>query len=183
MGFTLIRVHLRYFFMNTKKCSTIYHLWLLQLAKTALLKVKEVQRFCTQSLRSYVSLPESRLNSEFYLSVFSRIRTEYEEIWSISRHSVRMGKNTNQKNSEYRKMSRSIYFCCSHHKQSNGEWKSVNFVVLAVHQQLVLMSSSQSKSRLLRYVHEQFAMSLNLLCSTISDLWLLLCAKNNAVDS
>ena len=34
----------------------------------------------------------------FFWYVFSRIRTEYGEIWSISPHSVRMRENTDQKN-------------------------------------------------------------------------------------
>ena len=33
----------------------------------------------------------------FFWSVFSRIGTEYEEIWSISPYSIRMRKNTDQK--------------------------------------------------------------------------------------
>ena len=41
------------------------------------------------------------------LSVYSRIRIEYEEIRSISAYSVRMRKYTDQKNSEYRHFSRS----------------------------------------------------------------------------
>ena len=38
--------------------------------------------------------------SELFWSVFSRIRTEYEEILCISPYSVRMSENTNQNNSE-----------------------------------------------------------------------------------
>ena len=60
-----------------------------------------------------------------------------------------------------------IYFLCSHNKQLNGDLKGITFVVTAVHEQIALMSSSQSKTRLLLYVHEQFAMPLHLLCSTI----------------
>ena len=39
--------------------------------------------------------------SEFFLSVFSRIWTEYAEILRISLYSVRMFENKDQKNSEY----------------------------------------------------------------------------------
>ena len=39
--------------------------------------------------------------------------------------------------------------------------------MLAVHEQVALMSFSQSEARLLLYVHEQFAMSLHLLCSNM----------------
>ena len=45
--------------------------------------------------------------SEFFRSVFSRIWTENGEILSISSHSVRMRKSTEQKNSKYRHFSRS----------------------------------------------------------------------------
>ena len=41
-----------------------------------------------------------------FWSVFSRIRDEYGEIWSISPYSVQMQENTDQKNSEYRYFSR-----------------------------------------------------------------------------
>ena len=36
--------------------------------------------------------------SEFFWPVYSRIRTEYEDIRSISSYSVRMRENANQKN-------------------------------------------------------------------------------------
>ena len=51
--------------------------------------------------------------------------------------------------------------------------KGITFVVLAVHEQVALISSTWSKTRLLLNAHEHFAMSLLLLCSTILDLWLL----------
>ena len=44
---------------------------------------------------------------ELFGSVFSRIRTEYEEIRSISPYSVRVGENTDQNNSENGHFSRS----------------------------------------------------------------------------
>ena len=40
--------------------------------------------------------------SEFFWSLFSRIRTEYENLQSISLYSVRMQENADQKSSEYR---------------------------------------------------------------------------------
>ena len=40
-------------------------------------------------------------HSEFFCSVFSQIRTKYREIRSISPYSVRVRRNTDQKNSEY----------------------------------------------------------------------------------
>ena len=55
--------------------------------------------------------------------------------------------------------------------------------MLAVHEQVALMSCSWSETRLQLYIHEQFAMSLHLLCSTILHLWLLIfSASNSAVE-
>ena len=39
--------------------------------------------------------------SKFLWSVFSRIRTEYGDIWSISPYSVQIGENTDQNDFEY----------------------------------------------------------------------------------
>ena len=49
------------------------------------------------------------------------------------------------------------------------EWRleGIPFMVLAVHEQIALMSSSQSEMCLLLYVQEQCSMFLHLLCSTI----------------
>ena len=52
------------------------------------------------------SLREKCPYSECFWSVFSRIRTEYGEIRSISFYSVWMRENTDQENSEYRNFSR-----------------------------------------------------------------------------
>ena len=46
--------------------------------------------------------------SEFFWSVFLRIRTEYGEILRISPYSVGIRENTDQKNSEYRQFSHRI---------------------------------------------------------------------------
>ena len=67
--------------------------------------------------------------------------------------------------------------------QLNSNLKGITFVVLAVHEQVALISSSYSKMRLLLCVREQFAMSLHLLCSTILHVWLLLSANNIAAES
>ena len=45
---------------------------------------------------------------KLFWSAFSRIRTEYGEILSISPYSIRMRENTDQKNSEYGHFSRSV---------------------------------------------------------------------------
>ena len=47
--------------------------------------------------------------SEFFWSIFSRIRTEYWEILRISPYSVQMWENRDQKNSEYLHFSRSKF--------------------------------------------------------------------------
>ena len=52
-------------------------------------------------MRKTNSLREKCPYSEFFWSVFCRIRTEYGEIRSIYLYSVWMGKNKDQKNSEY----------------------------------------------------------------------------------
>ena len=59
-----------------------------------------------------LTLCEKGLYSKFFWSVFSRIRTEYGEILSISPYLVRMRKNTNQKTSEYEHISCSVSFQC-----------------------------------------------------------------------
>ena len=46
---------------------------------------------------------------EFFWSVFSRIRTEYAEIRSISPYSVQMPENRHQENSKYRHFLRIAY--------------------------------------------------------------------------
>ena len=63
--------------------------------------------FKIQTLRKKI------LYSKLLWSVFSHIRTEYGEIWSISPYSVRMRKNIDQNNSEYGLFSRSetFYVC------------------------------------------------------------------------
>ena len=43
---------------------------------------------------------KKRLYSKFFLSVFSRIQTEYRQILRISQYSLRMRENTDHKNSE-----------------------------------------------------------------------------------
>ena len=48
-----------------------------------------------------VTLRKESYYSELFWSVFSRIRTEYGEIWSIFPYSFRMPINTDQNNSEY----------------------------------------------------------------------------------
>ena len=65
-----------------------------------------------------------------------------------------------------------------HAKCLNGS-KGITFVVPAVHEQEVLMSSSWSKTHLLLYIHEQFAMSLHLLCSTILHVFTTMCKEQH----
>ena len=53
------------------------------------------------------ALRKKCLYSELFWSVFSRIRTEYGEMWSVSPYSVRMQEKGDQDNSEYKHFSRS----------------------------------------------------------------------------
>ena len=56
-----------------------------------------------------------------------------------------------------------IPFSYNHHKELNDDLKGITFVMLAVHEQVSLMSSSYSETRLPLYAHEQFAaMSLHI---------------------
>ena len=59
-----------------------------------------------------ITLCEKYPYLEFFWYLFSRIRTEYEEVLLISLYSVRMRENWDQKNSEYRHFSRSVIFFC-----------------------------------------------------------------------
>ena len=56
------------------------------------------------------TLREKCPHSEFFWSVFSRIRTVHGEIQSVSPYSVQMRENKDQKNSEYGHFSRSDIF-------------------------------------------------------------------------
>ena len=60
--------------------------------------------FCV-SLSLHGKCPQS----EFFWSLFSRIRTKYGEILPNSPYSVQMRENTDQKNSEYGHFSRSVF--------------------------------------------------------------------------
>ena len=59
--------------------------------------------FVTPPLRKNCS------NAEFFSSVFSRIWTEYEDLWSKSPYSVQILENMDQKNSVFEHLSRSEY--------------------------------------------------------------------------
>ena len=56
----------------------------------------------------------------------------------------------------------SYIFLFSHHKKLKSDLKGIIFVMLAVHEQVALMSFSQRETRLLLYLLKQFAMSLHL---------------------
>ena len=60
-----------------------------------------------------LSLCEKCQFSEFFWSVFSRIRIEYREVLYISPYSIRMQENTCQKTSEYGHFSRSVWLLFS----------------------------------------------------------------------
>ena len=62
------------------------------------------------SICQYYTLRKMCPYSEFFWSVFSRIRSDYGEILCIAPYSVRMRENTDQNNSEYWNFSRSEYY-------------------------------------------------------------------------
>ena len=57
-----------------------------------------------------LTLREKSPYSEFFWSVFFRIRTKYGEFRSLSPYLVLMQENTDQKNAEYGLLSRCAYF-------------------------------------------------------------------------
>ena len=57
----------------------------------------------------WISLRKERSYSELLWSTFSRIRTEYREIRSISPYSVQMWENADQNNSKYGHFLRCVY--------------------------------------------------------------------------
>ena len=63
------------------------------------------QNQCEKAIK--LSMREKYPYLELFCSVFSRIRTEYGEIRSISQYSVRMQENMDQNNSEYGHLVRS----------------------------------------------------------------------------
>ena len=67
-----------------------------------------------------VSLRKNFLYSEFFWSVFSRIRIEYRYLQNKSPYWVRMRENADQKNSEYGLLLRSLYVLAKHVKT---KWK------------------------------------------------------------
>ena len=61
--------------------------------------------------------------SKFFWSVFSRIRTEYEERLGISPYSVRMRENADKKNSRYGHFLDSVIFDNSSFSRKLYSWK------------------------------------------------------------
>ena len=59
-------------------------------------------------IRDWGTLRKKCPCSELFWSVFSRIRTEYEETPSISPYPVQIQENTDQNNSEYGHFSHSV---------------------------------------------------------------------------
>ena len=88
---------------ETKVLFGFCHLLLIKLPR---FRGERNKRAC---FRDTFSLPKKCPYSELFWSVFSRIRTEYGEIRSMSTNSVQMRENTDQNNSEYRPFSRSDF--------------------------------------------------------------------------
>ena len=80
-----------------------------------------------QKRKSKHILREKCRYSEFFWSAFSCILTEYGEMRTISKYSVQMRKNVDQKNSEYWHFSRSDTQQNNHKNARTNEW-GVKFV-------------------------------------------------------
>ena len=85
-------------------------------SNTSLYKTRIQQVVCAQvnliwkEIQGKLPLHEKSPYSEFFWSVFSRIRTKYGEIQSMSPYLVRLRENTNQKNSEYGRFPCSVLY-------------------------------------------------------------------------
>ena len=77
------------------------------LTKIHLQEYKWTLAFFMPQMCNRVALHEKCPCQEFFWSIFSRIRIKYGEVLRISPNSVRIRKNTDQKNSEYGHFSRS----------------------------------------------------------------------------
>ena len=64
-------------------------------------RLKQVFKFGTFVNYAIITLREQCLHSQFFWSIFSLIRTEYGEMWNISRYSTQMRRNTDHENSEH----------------------------------------------------------------------------------
>ena len=87
--------------------------------------------------------------SEFFWSVFSRIRTEFGEMLSIFPYSVWIRENTDQKNSQYGHFSRSrnvqYHLILLSKPHSNKRWHFSRSGNVQYH--LILLSKSHSNKR------------------------------------
>ena len=63
--------------------------------------LKQVFKFQTFLKYAIVTLRKKCSHSQFFWSIFSLIRTEYEQMWNMSRYSAQMRRNTDQENSEH----------------------------------------------------------------------------------
>ena len=64
-------------------------------------RLKQVFKFLTFVKYEIITLREKCPHSQFFWSIFSLIRTEYGEMWNISRYSTQMRRNTDHENSEH----------------------------------------------------------------------------------
>ena len=78
------------------------------------MKLKAYEKFIRMIELGAISLRKMFSYSELFWSAFSRIRTEYGEIRSISPYSVQMGENADQNNPKYG------HFLCNISLQTKG---------------------------------------------------------------
>ena len=62
-----------------------------------------------QEIQSISTMSRMSLRKKYFWFVFSRFRTEYREIQRICLYSLQIRKYTDQKNSKYKHLSRSVY--------------------------------------------------------------------------
>ena len=104
---------IRQYFLQSDKIdkifSSLHDVFILLKVVTTLLSIMRYDVMWCQYLKLlfvkiivlHLLLREKCPYSEFFWSLFSRIQTEYGEIWCISPYSAQTQENTKQKNSEY----------------------------------------------------------------------------------
>ena len=80
---------------------------LVTFASVYVLSIKDLDIFRLGYMLSFTLLEKCPYPA-FFWSVFSRFRTEYREMWTISSYSVRMRENTEKENSKYGQFSPSV---------------------------------------------------------------------------
>ena len=94
------------------------------------------------SLFVCIELREKCPHLEFFWSVFSRIRTEYRELRSTSPNLVQMRENTDQKNSSYGHLSRSVTYNFANFQKMQSYQEKMSYVLISDHMKNILIGAS-----------------------------------------